>query len=150
MRPDLFTTAKGAAGGLPIGITVVDAAVAERSGARGFGSTFGGGPTVLAAATEVARRIAAPEFAGNVADASARLREAAGHPLVAGIRGAGLLLGLELDGDAKAVRDGLLDAGVLVGTSNDPRVIRLTPPLTITPDEASRLGAALQTLEVPA
>jgi len=150
--PDLITTAKGAAGGLPIGVTVVRAAVAARLGQGLFGSTFGGGPTVLAAATEVARRLARPGFLDAVRATSRALRAAALAGPVKACRGAGLLLGLELeDGlSAAAVRDALLAAGVLVGTSRDPRVLRLTPPLTLDAGAAERLASAWKSMEVPA
>jgi acetylornithine/succinyldiaminopimelate/putrescine aminotransferase len=150
--PDLFTTAKGAAAGLPIGLTVGRAAVAERAGAGLLGSTFGGGPLVLAAAAEVSRRIAAPGFLANVRATGAALREAALRGPVQAVRGAGLLLGLELapGHDGKLVRNQLLDLGVHVGTSNDPRVLRLSPPLTLEPAQAERLAAALDAVEVRA
>ncbi len=149
--PDAFTTAKGAASGLPIGVTVLAAHVAERVGPGLFGSTFGGGPTVLAAASEVARRIGAPGFAEHVQATSAALRAAALRGPVHAVRGTGLLLGLELAApEAAQVRDLLLERGILVGTSNDPRVLRLTPPLTLTPTQARRLGTALEDLEVHA
>ncbi len=148
VTPDLFTTAKGAAGGLPIGITVVAEHVALRLPRGLFGSTFGGGPTVLAAATEVARRIAGPGFLDNVHVTSAALRAAATRAPVRVVRGTGLLLGLELEGwTASAARDRLFARGVLAGTSNDPAVVRLTPPLTLTPADASRLQSALEDLE---
>jgi len=147
--PDLFTTAKGAAGGLPIGLTVAraDAVAHVRHGLHG--STFGGGPLVLAAAAEVARRLAAPGFLENVRSASRALREAAARGPVEAIRGAGLLLGLVLREGHRAadVRDALLARGVLVGTSNDPRVLRLSPPLTFPPERAHELAGALASLE---
>jgi acetylornithine/succinyldiaminopimelate/putrescine aminotransferase len=160
--PDLFTTAKGAAGGLPIGLTVARADVAQSVPGRLFGSTFGGGPLVLAAAAEVARRIASPGFLENVREASAALREAAlggsgaaaqkagvGGP-VQSVRGVGLLLGLVLAErtPARALRDRLLERGILVGTSDDPRVLRLSPPLTIEPRRAAKLAEALASAEV--
>jgi acetylornithine/succinyldiaminopimelate/putrescine aminotransferase len=60
----------------------------------------------------------------------------------------GLLLGLELEAGLSAthVRDALLERGVLVGTSNDPRVLRLSPPLTFEPALAERLSAAFDRL----
>ena len=66
------------------------------------------------------------------------------------MRGAGLLLGLELEEGftAREVRDALLDQGVLTGTSNDPRVLRLSPPLTLQPTDAVRLADALDTVTV--
>jgi len=150
--PDLFTTAKGAAGGLPIGLTIAREGATRHVRHGTLGSTFGGGPFVLAAAAEVARRVAAAGFLENVRAASASLRAAVlgrgeDGPVVA-VRGAGLLLGLVLrDGlDGRRVRDDLLARGVLVGTSNDPRVLRLSPPLTLFPAQAERLGLALEDL----
>lgn len=149
--PDVFTTAKGAAGGLPIGLTVARERRCAHAKHGTLGSTFGGGPLVLAAAAEVARRVAAPGFLDNVRAASQALRAAAlgckerGGPVVA-VRGAGLLLGLVLDEglSAPAARDALLERGVLVGTSNDARVLRLSPPLTFAPGDAERLALALE------
>ena len=64
------------------------------------------------------------------------------------VRGAGLLLGLVLEEGLKAatVRDQLLERGVLVGTSNDPRVLRLSPALTLQPSQAARLATAFESL----
>jgi acetylornithine/succinyldiaminopimelate/putrescine aminotransferase len=146
--PDAFTTAKGAAGGLPIGITVVAQALAERLPEKLFGSTFGGGPTVLSAATEVNERIAAPGFLEGVQAVSALLRAAAHVSPIAAVRGQGLLLGFELEEGlaARDARDALLAEGVLVGLSSDPRVLRITPPLTLEPADVERFGAALRAL----
>jgi acetylornithine/succinyldiaminopimelate/putrescine aminotransferase len=150
--PDAFTTAKGAAGGLPIGITVFAAALARRFPASLCGSTFGGGPTVLAAATEVSERLARPGFLANVEGASLALRRAALRGPVRVLRGLGLLLGLELEAgiDSAATQRALLSAGVLVGTSDDPRVLRLSPPLDLEPRRAARLSEALESLEIHA
>ena len=64
----------------------------------------------------------------------------------------GLLLGLVLTPGvtAKEVRDALLAQGVLVGICWDPQVVRLSPPLVVTPLHAERLIEALANLEVPA
>jgi acetylornithine/succinyldiaminopimelate/putrescine aminotransferase len=155
--PDVFTTAKGAAGGLPIGLTVARERCAAHAKHGALGSTFGGGPLVLAAAAEVARRVRSPGFLGNVRATSEALRAAAlssgsgsgSGPIVA-VRGAGLLLGLVLDEglSAAVARDALLERGVLVGTSNDPRVLRLSPPLTLVPRDAERLAQALKHLSL--
>lgn len=150
--PDSFTTAKGAAGGLPIGLTVIRSKMASAVSGKLFGSTFGGGPVVLAAATEVARRIASPGFLENVRATSTALKQAALRGPIQKIRGAGLLLGLVVKPELKAVavRDGLLEQGVLVGTSDDPQVLRLSPALTLVPSDAARLQSALEALEVKA
>lgn len=150
--PDAFTTAKGAAGGLPIGLTVARTKMAAAVPGKLFGSTFGGGPLVLAAAAEVARRIASPGFLENVRATSAALRQAASRGPIERVRGAGLLLGLVVKPELKAsvVRDQLLEQGVLVGTSDDPQVLRLSPALTLVPADAARLASALEALEVRA
>jgi len=152
VTPDLFTTAKGAAAGLPIGLTVARAEVSSRIPDGLLGSTFGGGPFVLSAAAEVARRVMEPGFLKNVREASAAFRSAALRGPVERVRGAGLLLGLVLRPGLKgsAVRDALLERGVLVGTSDDPRVLRLSPPLTIAPAAAQRLASALESVEAVA
>ena len=153
--PDVITTAKGAAGGLPIGLTIARERVTRHAKHGTLGSTFGGGPLVLAAAAEVARRVNAPGFLANVRASSAALVTAIessrkkGGP-IAGVRGAGLLLGLVLEPglDGAEVRNQLLANGVLVGTSNDKRVLRLSPPLTLEPAHAVRLAAALDSFSL--
>jgi acetylornithine/succinyldiaminopimelate/putrescine aminotransferase len=148
--PDVFTTAKGAAGGLPIGLTIARERFTRHAKHGTLGSTLGGGPLVLAAAAEVARRVAASGFLANVRAASSALCAAAARGPVERVRGAGLLLGLVLDEGLAAadVRDALLERGVLVGTSNDPRVLRLSPPLTLQPAQAERLALAFESLSL--
>lgn len=142
---DVFTTAKGAAGGLPIGLTVARSALAARVPGSALGSTFGGGPLVLAAAAHVAERIAEPSFLANVRAASTEFAACAGRGPVTRVRGAGLLLGLELRPSVPAarLRDALLARGVLAGTCDDPQVLRLCPPLTLTPEQARVLPTLL-------
>jgi len=150
--PDVFTTAKGAGGGFPIGLTVVRAEHAERCDASLCGSTFGGGPMALVAAAHVAERVARPGFLDGVRACAQRFAALAERPGIARVRGAGLLLGLELDGDRTAadVQRALLDRDVLTGTSWNPSVLRLSPALTLTPDEADGLGRALAAIGIDA
>lgn len=147
--PDLFTTAKGAGGGFPIGLTFARADVAARTPEGLMGTTFGGGPLALACAAEIARRIRAPGFLEHVRELSTRLTQAASRGPVASVRGAGLLLGLVLRPGLKAasVRDALLARGVLVGTCDDPSVLRLSPALNMPLSAADRLGEALEACE---
>jgi len=153
--PDVITTAKGAAGGLPIGLTLARERCTRHAKHGTLGSTFGGGPLVLAAAAEVARRVNTPQFLANVRASSAALMTVIdsarrrGAPIAA-VRGAGLLLGLVLESgfEGSKVRDQLLENGVLVGTSNDKHVLRLSPPLTLDPAHAVRLAAALDSFSL--
>ena len=150
--PDVITTAKGAASGFPLGLTLAQTEAAERAPSNLFGSTFGGGPLAMVAATETAKRLSSPGFLDGVRAAGAAFAKCAGVGPVTAVRGAGLLLGLELcDGvTAKEVRDALLTQGVLVGTCWDPKIVRLSPPLVVTPAHAEQLKGALANLEVSA
>ncbi len=152
VAPDLFTTAKGIAGGFPMGLTAVRAELAAALPPGLLGSTFGGGPLALAAAAEVARRLAAPGLLEGVRATSEILRRTTGCGPVKAVRGAGLLLGLVLEEGvaARNVRDALLREGILTGLCRDPSVLRLTPPLTLSPTDGTRLEEAFSTLEIPA
>ena len=148
--PDVFTTAKGAASGLPIGITVFRDEHAAKVDPKLFGSTFGGGPVVLRAAALVSQKVASGELLANVAATSKVFQSCAGVGPVKAVRGKGLLLGLEMvpEVSAKEVQTALLDQGILAGGSADPQVLRLSPPLTLAPERAQLLQQALASLEV--
>lgn len=150
--PDVIVTAKGLGGGFPIGAVLARAKLADGVPGDRFGSTFGGGPLACAAAAHVLSRIGAPGFLERVRAASAALAEAARRGPVRRVRGAGLLLGLELEEglEATAVRDALLERDVLVGTCRDRRVLRLSPPLVIGAEHTRRFARAFESLEVPA
>ncbi len=144
--PDMMTLAKSIANGLPLGAVVMTDRVAERVKVGDLGATFGGGPVVCAAQVAVLDVI---EREGLV-DNARRLGEFMAARLCVGpvrrIRGRGCLLGLELDGPSKAVRERLLTAGFITGGSDDPNVIRLMPPINA-PDEAvEALGVELERL----
>lgn len=153
VAPDVMTLAKGLGGGLPIGACVVftDGVISEPELATllppgSHGSTFGGNPVACAAALAVLRTIASEGLLDHVKRVGERLRDgitALGHPLVAGVRGAGLLLGIVLTAPvAGAVADALRQAGFLVNPAQ-PDVIRLAPPLILTAEQADTFLAAL-------
>ncbi|MDP6410813.1 MAG: aminotransferase class III-fold pyridoxal phosphate-dependent enzyme, partial [Planctomycetota bacterium] len=113
VTPDVLVTAKGAAAGLPIGVTVLSASLASRLPSGILGSTFGGGPTVLAAACVVQRRIGEAAFGARVRTVSRALGEAALRGPVREVRGRGLLLGAVLPEGlgAGGLRGALLEHG---------------------------------------
>jgi len=80
----------------------------------------------------------------NVRHVSDRIRSVCRTGPVESIQGDGFLLGLRCRKPAAAVRDELLSRNVLVGTSADPAVVRLLPPLTLEPGHADALSAALE------
>jgi acetylornithine aminotransferase len=99
-------------------------------------TTFGGQPLATAAARAVLAVMQAEDVPGRAARAGARFRVRLGAlPAVAGVRGPGLLLGVELSGrDAREVNTALLDAG-LVANAVTPTALRLAPSLLISDDE---------------
>ncbi len=149
VTPDVFTLAKGLGGGLPIGATVAVGAAGDLLTPGQHGTTFGGNPIAAAAANAVLDVIEAEGLAER-ADALgkhiAATVEGYGHPLVTGVRGSGLLLGITLARDvAKAIETGARDAGFLINAAQ-PGVIRLAPPLVLTDEQSDRFLSALPAL----
>jgi acetylornithine/N-succinyldiaminopimelate aminotransferase len=144
--PDLIATAKGLASGLPCGATLVREDVAAGIGYGEQGTTFGGGPVVMAAMEATLRLLVEEGLPGNAARQGERI--AAGAATVRGVeevRGLGLLRGLRLDRPASEVARALLDRGVLTGTTpGDARVLRLLPPLTLRDEETDRFLEVLE------
>ncbi|MFC4149456.1 acetylornithine transaminase [Micromonospora mangrovi] len=148
VEPDIVTLAKGLGGGLPIGACLAFGPAAELLGPGSHGTTFGGNPISCAAALAVISTIASEGLLDHVKRVGERLRrgvEALHHPLVAEVRGAGLLLGIVLTGPVSgAVTAALRDAGFLVNPVQ-PDVVRLAPPLILTADQVDAFLAALPT-----
>jgi acetylornithine/succinyldiaminopimelate/putrescine aminotransferase len=108
------------------------------------GTTFGGGPVAMAAMKATLEVIEEEELVANAARTGALLRrKLTGLPGIRAIRGKGLLLGLELDRPASKVVSAMIERGVVAGTSSDPGVLRLLPPLTIGEKEVSEFVKAL-------
>ena len=145
--PDLLTVAKGLAGGFPAGAVVVGGAIAEGVRSGDLGTTFGGGPLACALIAEVCATIGEPGFLAHVRAMAERLRAACRVGPVTDIQGAGLLLGLRTSRPAATVQSELLARGVLVGTSADPHVVRLLPPLILEAEHVDLLNAALAEVE---
>ncbi|MGW4463686.1 acetylornithine transaminase [Micromonospora sp. NPDC004704] len=146
VEPDVVTLAKGLGGGLPIGALIAFGAAADLLGPGTHASTFGGNPISCAAALAVVSTIANEGLLDHVKRTGERIRrgvEALGHPLVAEVRGAGLLLGLVLNAPAAPALAGVLrDAGFLTNPVQ-PNVIRLAPPLILTAEQVDAFLAAL-------
>ena len=150
VTPDGFSTAKGVAGGMPLGLSFLEASLAAKVPGGVSGATFGGNPMSLAGSKVVAAKLAEPAFLAHVQKLSSAFENLVGIGPVTGIRGQGLLLGLELHESVTAseVRDALFEAGVLVGTSRDPHILRLSPPLNLPLSAVSELGEALARIRV--
>lgn len=145
VTPDLITGAKGVAGGFPVGVTFVREDLAAHITKGEQGTTFGGGPLAAAAIAATARILTEEKLPANAERVGRVLRrELERVPGVVGTRGAGLLIGVDLDRPAAPVVRHLLDEHrILTGTSGDPKQMRLLPPLTLTEKEALLLVPAL-------
>ncbi|MEV1314470.1 acetylornithine transaminase [Micromonospora arborensis] len=146
VEPDVVTLAKGLGGGLPIGATLAFGRAADLLTPGSHGTTFGGNPVSCAAALAVIATIANEGLLDNVKRVGERLRrgiEALGHPLIDGVRGAGLLLGVTLTAPvAPVLAEALREAGFLVNPVQ-PGALRLAPPLILTAAQADAFVAAL-------
>ncbi|WP_280358442.1 acetylornithine transaminase [Nocardia otitidiscaviarum] len=137
--PDVITLAKGLGGGLPIGAVLAQGAAAELLTPGLHGTTFGGNPVCAAAALAVLRTIDEQDLLTHVETLGKTLIDgidALDHPLVDHVRGAGLLIGIQLtDAVAAQVDEAARDAGYLINPAK-PNVIRLAPPLVLTETQA--------------
>ncbi|TNC19843.1 acetylornithine transaminase [Amycolatopsis alkalitolerans] len=144
--PDVFTLAKGLGGGLPLGATIAVGEAAELFKPGQHGTTFGGNPVCCAAGLAVLRTIERDNLNDHVSalgkDIAAGVEELK-HPLVGGVRGAGLLIGIGLrEPVSPAVAKAAQDAGYLVNPVA-PDTIRLAPPLILGDEQAQGFLAAL-------
>jgi acetylornithine/succinyldiaminopimelate/putrescine aminotransferase len=146
VRPDLLTTAKGLGGGFPCGALLLPHEIARDLKPGSLGTTFGGGPVACAAIKTVLEVIRDEKLLANVRDVSAAVRSTCVVGPVLGVQGRGFLLGLRTKPKATAVRDALLARDILTGTSADPHVLRLLPPLILTAEHVQRLRDALEDL----
>lgn len=145
--PDVVTTAKGLAGGYPIGATITfgpETSALLHAGQHG--STFGGNPGACAAVVATLGVIESDGLLAHATAAGAELRAAVAalhHPLVAEVRGVGLLDAVELtEPVAGQVADAALAAGYIVNAAT-PTTLRLAPPLIVTSEQIGQFVAAL-------
>ena len=143
IKPDVMALAKGLASGVPIGAVVAGPKAANLFQPGNHGTTFGGNPLAMRAAIETIRIVEEDQLIDNAAKIGKhlekRLQETLGQlDAFVGIRGAGLMIGVELDRPCGALIQQAADAGLLISVTADS-VIRLLPPLIITETEADEL-----------
>jgi acetylornithine/N-succinyldiaminopimelate aminotransferase len=143
VTPDLLTTAKGLAGGFPAGAVIMTSDIAAELRPGELGTTFGGAPMACAAIEAVIATINEQDLLANVRSCSEAIRETCVTGPVRSIRGAGFLLGLKTEPEAAKIRTALLERNILTGTSGDPHVLRLLPPLILEHRHVEELALAL-------
>ena len=132
LKPDVVSTAKGLAGGLPMGATLMSEKVCNVLSYGDHGSTFGGNPVAAAAALAVVERLT-DELMADVARKSKLIRSLLeGAPGIESVTGLGLMLGLKTTKPAAEVLAACRENGVLCLTAKDK--VRLLPALNI-PDD---------------
>ena len=150
VMPDVMPLAKGLGSGVPVGAIVVGPKALNVLGPGNHGTTFGGNPLAMRAGVETLRIM---EEDGLLANAAAvgdvltgTLREGLAAQIASGevkdIRGAGLMIGMELDRPCGVLLGRAAEAGLMISVTADS-VIRLVPPLIMTADEARQVAAIL-------
>ena len=145
--PDVMTLAKGLGSGVPIGACLARGAAAEVFKPGNHGSTFGGNPLASGAALATLAIIEEEGLMANAVNMGALIRDGIAEGLrnVAGIReirGRGLMIGVELDRACGELVTQALERQLLINVTVD-NVVRLLPPLNLTPDEARQIVSIL-------
>ena len=129
IRPDIFTTAKGLGGGLPLGATVLGEKTMNVLTPGTHGSTFGGNPVCCAGAISILSRLNEETLAGVRERSAYVVSELTGAPGVRSVTGLGLMLGVQTERPAKDVIRDCMERGVLVISAKEK--VRLLPALNI-------------------
>lgn len=138
-EPDIITLAKSLGSGVPVGACLVNERVASQVKLNQLGTTFGGGMLAMASVLATLEAIEADDMLERAAAAERYVREAlAGIDAVKAVHGKGCLLGIEFDGPCAPWHKKLLDERVITGTSSNPNVLRLLPPLCVTTEDLDR------------
>jgi acetylornithine/N-succinyldiaminopimelate aminotransferase len=148
--PDVMPLAKGLGSGVPIGAVVAGPKASGVFGPGNHGTTFGGNPLAMRAGVETLRIMEEDGLMANAATVGAAIkagleREWAGVAGVREIRGAGLMIGIELDRPCGVLLARAAEAGLMLSVTADS-VIRLVPPLIMTLDEGAQVVAILAPL----
>jgi acetylornithine/N-succinyldiaminopimelate aminotransferase len=142
--PDIVTLAKALGSGIPVGACLVTDKIAERIKENDLGTTFGGGMLAMAAVTATLEAIENDRMLENVQRVEGYLRERLAEvEKVVAVHGRGFLLGIEFAEKAAPVHQALLERKIITGTSSDPNVLRLLPPLCLKEAEVDLFVSAL-------
>src|SRR6266850_3913594 len=143
--PDVLTLAKALGSGIPVGACLLSDKIASHIKENDLGTTFGGGMIAMAAVTATLEAIEQDQMLANVRDVETylrgRLREV---EQVVRVRGLGFLLGIEVAEKAATVHKALLERKIITGTSSDPNVLRLLPPLCLKREEVDQFVDSLK------
>ncbi|GHT78303.1 acetylornithine aminotransferase [Spirochaetia bacterium] len=137
IKPDVVTLAKGLSGGVPVGAVLAGEKAADVLQSGDHGSTFGGNPLAAAAGLAVLGMVTESAFLAEIRRKGEKIQSEIGawrHPRVKDVRGRGLMIGVEIEGEAGAVLDAVLAKGLLI-LSAGASTLRFLPPYTISDAE---------------
>lgn len=143
VRPDLITLAKSLGSGMPVGAVLASDALAASVAFGDQGTTFGGGMLAMAAVEATLQTLLDDDLMSRAPVVFEQIRSGVSDAVVA-VRGRGCLVGLHLDRHAAPVVSALRGHGVLAGTSSDPYVMRLMPPINTRDEEVDAFLDALE------
>ncbi len=144
VEPDIISLAKSLGSGVPVGACLVNESVSKNIKLNDLGTTFGGGMLAMAAVVATLEAIENDGMISNAKSVENHLRDSlAGVSSIVSIKGKGCLLGIEFEEQCGLVHVKLLQNKIITGTSSDPNVLRLLPPLCVKNDEIDLLIHAL-------
>jgi len=142
--PDIITLAKSLGSGVPVGACLVSGEAAGKIKENDLGTTFGGGMLAMAAVAATLEAIEKDGMIENARRVEQHLRDSIGGTTgIRSVKGKGCLLGIEFDEACGPVHQKLLEKKIITGTSSDPKVLRLLPPLCVRLEEIDLLVEAL-------
>lgn len=143
INPDVVTSAKGLGGGLPIGICMVNDKLKDVMGPSTHGTTFGSNPVVCAGANYIIDTVNTPEFIEEINKKGAYFKEKIEKIKgVKSVRQQGLMIGIEVEGNAGDIAKKCTENGLLVITAKT--LLRMLPPLNIKYEEIDEALAILK------
>lgn len=137
VEPDIVTCAKGLGAGLPIGAVLCNENLSTTFQPGDHGSTFGGNPVICAGAASVLNQLCNTNSYSEIIFKGELIKETILNEnleIVKAVRGLGLMLGIEVDGDSSIIQKKALENGLLVLTAGK-NVVRLLPPLNISVED---------------
>lgn len=143
IKPDVVTSAKGLGGGLPIGVCMVNDKLKDVMGPSTHGTTFGSNPVVCAGANYIIDTVNTPEFIEEINKKGAYFKEKIEKIKgVKSVRQQGLMIGIEVEGNAGDIAKKCTENGLLVITAKT--LLRMLPPLNIKYEEIDEALAILK------
>ncbi|MDR0553207.1 MAG: acetylornithine/succinylornithine family transaminase [Treponema sp.] len=156
VKPDIVTLAKGLCGGIPVGAVLAGEKAADTLTVGDHGSTFGGNPLAAAAGLAVLETVTRPAFLKEIAEKGERFQtiiRSWNHPQIKAVRGRGLMIACDIQGDAWSVLEACLaqagtagDKPGLLLLSAGAQTLRFLPPYTISGAELERGLEILKTV----